>query len=54
VFSEVVVGRLNKQIADSLSACERTVKAHRANVMTKLHASSVADLVHIAVQRETS
>jgi FixJ family two-component response regulator len=54
VFSEVVVGRLNKQIADSLSACERTVKAHRANVMTKLHATSVADLVHIAVQRETS
>jgi len=53
VFSEVVVGRLNKQIADSLQACERTVKAHRANVMTKLHATSVADLVHIAVQRET-
>jgi FixJ family two-component response regulator len=54
VFSEVVVGRLNKQIAHSLSACERTVKAHRAHVMTKLHATSVADLVHIAVQRETS
>jgi len=43
---------LNKQIASSLNTCERTVKAHRAHVMEKLHARSVADLVHIAVKLE--
>ena len=50
VFAQVAEGRLNKQIAASLSTCERTVKAHRAHVMEKLHAHSVAELVHIAVQ----
>ena len=53
VFAQVAEGRLNKQIAASLSTCERTVKAHRAHVMEKLHAHSVAELVHIAVQLET-
>jgi FixJ family two-component response regulator len=52
VFAQVAAGRLNKQIAASLSTCERTVKAHRAHVMEKLHAHSVAELVHIAVQLE--
>jgi FixJ family two-component response regulator len=52
VFAQVAEGRLNKQIAASLSTCERTVKAHRAHVMEKLHAHSVAELVHIAVQLE--
>lgn len=52
VFAQVAVGRLNKQIAASLSTCERTIKAHRAHVMEKLNAHSVADLVHMAVQLE--
>lgn len=52
VFAQVAEGRLNKQIAASLNTCERTVKAHRAHVMEKLHAHSVAELVHIAVQLE--
>ncbi len=52
VFALVAEGRLNKQIASSLNTCERTVKAHRAHVMEKLHARSVADLVHIAVKLE--
>ena len=52
VFSQVINGRLNKQIAGTLNTCERTVKAHRAHVMQKLHARSVADLVHIAVELE--
>ena len=52
VFAQVAEGRLNKQIAASLSTCERTVKAHRAHLMEKLHAHSVAELVHIAVQLE--
>lgn len=50
VFEQVVVGRLNKQIATSLSTCERTIKAHRAHVMEKMHVHSVAELVHLAVQ----
>lgn len=54
VFTLVAEGRLNKQIASSLNTCERTVKAHRAHVMEKLHARSVAELVHIAVKLESS
>jgi FixJ family two-component response regulator len=53
VFEQVAEGRLNKQIAASLNTCERTVKTHRAHVMEKLHAHSVAELVHFAVQLET-
>lgn len=48
VFAHVVSGQLNKQIAFDLGAAERTVKAHRHNVMEKLQAQSVADLVRIA------
>jgi FixJ family two-component response regulator len=50
VFEQVVAGRLNKQIATSLSTCERTIKAHRAHVMEKMHVHSVAELVQLAVQ----
>lgn len=49
VFAHVVSGKLNKQIADVLGTCERTVKTHRANVMEKMQASSVAELVHLSV-----
>lgn len=52
VFEQVVAGRLNKQIAVSLSTCERTVKAHRAHMMEKLNVHSVAQLVHLAMQLE--
>ena len=50
VFAQVIEGRLNKQIADSLGTCERTVKAHRAQMMEKMHVNSVAELVHQAMQ----
>ncbi len=43
-----MAGRLNKQIASSIGASERTVKAHRARVMSKMGASSVAELVRSA------
>jgi len=47
VFRLVVEGRLNKQIAAALGTSEKTIKVHRARVMTKMHAESVADLVRI-------
>jgi FixJ family two-component response regulator len=50
VFERVVTGRLNKQIAAELGTAERTVKAHRAHIMEKMHAQSLAHLVHIAGQ----
>jgi FixJ family two-component response regulator len=48
VFHLVVAGKLNKQIAADLDMAERTVKAHRAQVMAKMEAPSLADLVHFA------
>ena len=44
VLDLIVAGRLNKQIAEELGLAERTVKAERAQVMTKLGASSPAEL----------
>ena len=48
VFKLVVTGKLNKQIAAELALAERTVKAHRAQVMHKMEAGSLAELVRIA------
>jgi FixJ family two-component response regulator len=48
VFDLVVAGRLNKQIAAELGMAERTVKAHRAQVMVKMGATSLAELVRLA------
>jgi FixJ family two-component response regulator len=48
VMEEVICGRLNKQIAGKLSIREKTVKVHRARVMSKMHVRSVAELVQIA------
>ncbi|MEN3747367.1 response regulator transcription factor [Sphingomonas sp. HF-S3] len=47
VLRAVATGRLNKQIAHDLGISEITVKLHRGNVMRKLHASSVGDLVRL-------
>jgi FixJ family two-component response regulator len=52
VFSLVVTGMLNKQIAGRLGASERTIKAHRARVMQKMQANSVAALVRMADRLE--
>jgi FixJ family two-component response regulator len=48
VMALVVSGRLNKQIAGELGIVEKTVKVHRARVMQKMQARSLADLVRIA------
>jgi FixJ family two-component response regulator len=45
VFREVAHGRLNKQIAFDLGISEITVKLHRSNVMRKMDAKSVGDLI---------
>lgn len=50
VMAHVVAGLLNKQIAGELSASERTVKFHRAHVMRKMQAESLADLVRMAAR----
>jgi FixJ family two-component response regulator len=48
VMTLVVTGLLNKQIAADLGTSEATVKAHRAQLMRKMEAESVAQLVRIA------
>ena len=48
VFALVVTGMLNKQIAGALGIGEKTVKVHRARVMEKMQAGSVAELVRLA------
>jgi RNA polymerase sigma factor (sigma-70 family) len=48
VFALVVTGMLNKQIAAELGIVEKTVKVHRARVMDKMRAGSVAELVRLA------
>lgn len=52
VLALVVRGLLNKQIAYELGTVERTIKAHRAQVMAKMQVQSVADLVRVAGRLE--
>ena len=47
VLELVVAGKLNKQIASELGIVEQTVKAHRAQVMEKMRARSVVELVRL-------
>ena len=48
VFDLIVRGKINKQIAHELGTTERTVKAHRHQVMEKMRVQSLAELVSIA------
>jgi FixJ family two-component response regulator len=48
VMALVVAGILNKQIAGELATTERTIKFHRAHIMEKMQADSLAELVRMA------
>jgi FixJ family two-component response regulator len=48
VMPLVVAGLLNKQVADKLATTEGTIKFHRAHIMQKMRAESLADLIRIA------
>lgn len=48
VFHLIVVGLLNKQVGAELGAAEKTIKVHRARVMQKMEARSLAELVGMA------
>lgn len=52
IFAGVLSHRLNKQMAGDFGTCERTVKAMRARMMTKLRAETVPELVRIAALLE--
>ena len=48
VFERIVRGQTNKQIANALGTTERTIKAHRQQVMEKMQVQSLAELVTLA------
>ncbi len=52
VFELVAEGRMNKVIAADLGISERTVEVHRGNVMRKLEAATLAQLVRIKLESE--
>lgn len=48
ILNEMLAGVLNKQAAQKLQIAERTVKLHRANVLEKMGAQSIPELVRMA------
>lgn len=54
VVTGLVAGRRNKQIARDLSISYRTVELHRANIMSKLEANSLSDIVRTVLIAEAN
>jgi len=52
VFAHLISGQLNKQVGYDLGITERTVKLHRHQVLEKMEADSIAELVRIAADLE--
>jgi FixJ family two-component response regulator len=50
VLDLVIAGKMNKTIADAMNISIKTVEAHRAKVMDKMGAKSLAELVQLVVQ----
>ena len=48
IMAVLVAGRVNKQIAAEIGISEVTVRLHRGQIMRKMHASSLADLIRIS------
>jgi FixJ family two-component response regulator len=48
VLAGLIAGKLNKQIAADLGIVEQTVKFHRARIMERMRAQTVAELMHLA------
>ncbi|HEY1267234.1 MAG TPA: response regulator transcription factor [Candidatus Binatia bacterium] len=48
VLEHLVAGQLNKQVAYDLGTVEKTIKVHRARIMSKMGVDSLAQLVHLA------
>lgn len=53
VLDLVVEGKSNKAIANCFALSAKTIEVHRANMMEKMQARSVADLVKMAMQNQT-
>lgn len=49
VLTQLLAGRINKQIAMDIGVSERTVKSHRANLLAKMGSRTIAELVRAAV-----
>lgn len=49
IMQQIIVGKLNKEIAYDLGISTKTVELHRAHVMEKMQANSVAELVKLAM-----
>ena len=52
VLTAVIAGKLNKEIAFDMGIVEQTVKYHRAHIMERMQAKSVAELMHLVARAQ--